>query len=429
MHNGVVALDKSAGRKACDSRFDAPLDHLFKLMIESETFRAAPVMRALLLYLWQHQGESLSEYAIGVEALGRPPDFDPKEDATVRVGISRLRAKIRTFYEGEIEPSPLQLTIPLGGHEIRWIQIPDATSRVSIFRAPPQPYRNMLLGSIIVGAVLAALCMILVLENRTLRASLPAPPPELPRLWRSFLASGKDPIVVVPSPLFFRWSANADILIRDATVGQFQDWASSSYIRRVAEKWGPPSLAQIYLPVPAVKSATRILRYLESHGQRPELTDSPNLASDSARTRNTIFLGSLRQYAAGDWVTQILGKTNFYIRGFNPSAMGNRNPGPGEASEYREVDFSAEHKLVLEMVTLLPPAPNGARSLLLLGPSPSVSSFLVLSPDGLKLLDAQWMKAGSPDSWEMLVQAETNGETVLRLQPIAIRRIPATFWE
>ena len=160
-------------------------------------------MRALLLYLWEHQGESLSEYAIAVEALGRPSDFDPKGDATVRVGISRLRAKIRAFYQGEIEPSPLQLTIPLGGHEIRWVQSPEAASRVSIFRVPPLLYRNMLLGSIIVGAVLAVLCMMLVLENRTLKASLPASPPELPRLWRSFLVSGKDPIVVVPSPVFF----------------------------------------------------------------------------------------------------------------------------------------------------------------------------------------------------------------------------------
>ena len=99
------------------------------------------------------------------------------------------------------------------------------------------------------------------------------------------------------------------------------------------------------------------------------------------------------------------------------------------SAEYRGGDFSASHKLVLELVTLLPPTPNGTRSLLLLGPSPSVASFLVLSSEGLKLLDEQWMKAGSPDSWEMLVQAETNGETVLRLQPIAIRRIPGTFWE
>ena len=229
--------------------------------------------------------------------------------------------------------------------------------------------------------------------------------------------------------MFFRWSTNSDILIRDVAVAQFQDWTSSAFIRQVAEKWGPPRLTQIYIPAAAVKSAASILQYLESHGQHPELTDSPNLAADSAGARNTIFLGSPRQYAAGDRVKQILERTNFYIKGFEPTIVGNRNPGPGEASEYREVDFSTDRRVVPEIVTLLPMTPNGTRSLLLLGPNPIVFSSILLSPDGLKLLDEEWRKAGSPDSWEALIQAETNGETVLRLQPIAIRGVPVNFWK
>ena len=62
-------------------------DDLFRQVADSETFQSAPTMRALLVYLWAHQGEQVSEYAIATEALGRSPDFDPKSDSTVRVHI------------------------------------------------------------------------------------------------------------------------------------------------------------------------------------------------------------------------------------------------------------------------------------------------------------------------------------------------------
>lgn len=65
MEHDVVARDNISVQNAKDS-----VDSLFNLIVDSETFRGAPVMRRLLLYLWRHRGESVSEYAIGVDALG-----------------------------------------------------------------------------------------------------------------------------------------------------------------------------------------------------------------------------------------------------------------------------------------------------------------------------------------------------------------------
>ena len=89
-------------------------DPLIRQVAESETFQAAPTMRALLLYLWEHQGEQLNEYAIATEALGRSPDFDPKADSTVRVHIARLRTKLKEFHEHAGEEFPLRLSVPRG---------------------------------------------------------------------------------------------------------------------------------------------------------------------------------------------------------------------------------------------------------------------------------------------------------------------------
>src|SRR5664279_976493 len=102
----------------------ADLEVLFNQITDNEIFRAAPMMRTLLRYLWQHREERMSEYAVAVDALGRRPNFDPKIDATVRVEISRLRRKLKEFYESQEESFPLRLSIPLGKHELHLVYTP-----------------------------------------------------------------------------------------------------------------------------------------------------------------------------------------------------------------------------------------------------------------------------------------------------------------
>src|SRR5258708_6882525 len=91
---------------------------LFNNLLETPAFTSAPVLRSVLLYLWRHKGEFVSEYAIAVDALGRSPNFDPKTDASVRVLIGRLRARLKEF--NATESYPLKLNIPVGTHEVHW---------------------------------------------------------------------------------------------------------------------------------------------------------------------------------------------------------------------------------------------------------------------------------------------------------------------
>ena len=70
--------------------------------------------------MWDHREETLSEYAIATEALGRSPIFDAKLDATVRVQISRLRQRLEKYYEEEGQARAEQrIIIPLGSHQSR----------------------------------------------------------------------------------------------------------------------------------------------------------------------------------------------------------------------------------------------------------------------------------------------------------------------
>ena len=87
-------------------------------VLASNLFVRTPSLANLLSYLCQKyfQGEAdlLKEYTIGVEAFGRAPDFDKKEDSIVRVEIRRLREKLRQYYETEGADRPIRLTIPVG---------------------------------------------------------------------------------------------------------------------------------------------------------------------------------------------------------------------------------------------------------------------------------------------------------------------------
>jgi hypothetical protein len=62
-------------------------------IVTSKTFQSAPTLQQLFRFLatraLQAHADEIKEYTIGVEALGRKPDFDPKTDPIVRVQVYR----------------------------------------------------------------------------------------------------------------------------------------------------------------------------------------------------------------------------------------------------------------------------------------------------------------------------------------------------
>src|SRR5215469_12836371 len=127
----------------------------FEILIRSKTFGQAATLRTLLVYLWEHRQEPVSEYAIAVEALGRTENFDPKFDATVRVQVARLRQRLQRYYEVEGQDCAERFVIPLGSHELR-------VEKVQHPVCPPTP-PNVEIGSRLspVTRTLGLLCVVL----------------------------------------------------------------------------------------------------------------------------------------------------------------------------------------------------------------------------------------------------------------------------
>jgi hypothetical protein len=87
-------------------------------VLRSEAFVRAPGLANFLTYIsekyFQGQADQIKEYSIAVEAFGRPPDFNQKQDSVVRVEAHRLRKRLREYYETDGADHPIQIAIPPG---------------------------------------------------------------------------------------------------------------------------------------------------------------------------------------------------------------------------------------------------------------------------------------------------------------------------
>lgn len=98
-------------------------------VLSSETFSSSPSLTRLLRYLCSNhfsQNRSvLNEYRIGVEALGRPVDFDPSKNSSVRVEVHRLRAKLRGYYENEGANHAIRIILEEGHYGLQFVRHTD----------------------------------------------------------------------------------------------------------------------------------------------------------------------------------------------------------------------------------------------------------------------------------------------------------------
>src|SRR6478735_4852920 len=62
-----------------------------------------------------HEDE-IKEYTIGVKGLGKPSDFNPQLDASVRIHAGRLRRMLALYYQDAGKNDPLLIDIPKGSY-------------------------------------------------------------------------------------------------------------------------------------------------------------------------------------------------------------------------------------------------------------------------------------------------------------------------
>jgi len=157
-------------------------------VLQSGLFAKAPRLREFFEYICERhfagESEQIKEYSIATEALGRASDFDPKQDAIVRVEAHRLRRRLEEYYRGAGATHQLHISIPNGQYrpqftlrEITEVPAPDPTAAnlESIPRSRPSspllPRANWIWLSLLAIACGGVLSVILLTGAHTRAAS------------------------------------------------------------------------------------------------------------------------------------------------------------------------------------------------------------------------------------------------------------------
>src|SRR5262245_13322179 len=84
-------------------------------VLASREFSGSPRLQAFLRFVAEYsltnRAAELKEYLIAVEVYGHTPDYDPQAKSTIRVEASRLRSRLRDYYESSGRDDTVRIDI------------------------------------------------------------------------------------------------------------------------------------------------------------------------------------------------------------------------------------------------------------------------------------------------------------------------------
>ena len=394
-------------------------------VVQSRCFEKSPTLRLLLIYLWQHRNEPISEYAIATDALGRSSLFNPKTDATVRVQISRLRQRLEKYYEQEGKDRPERLVIPLGSHQVQINLITQPEKELTVLpKVEFTPARTavsqpMLLLALLCSALLITTVVLTVLLYRT-RSSpkAPATQQDVANFWKGFFSNGRQSRIILPTPVFLSFSPRPgdSIMFRDTTVNEFEARERSAGFHALHKLMGEPHLAQSYTVTSDTFASVRLARYLDKAALVTRVLSSADAPLEALDNENVIAIGTWGTLTP---LKPYLDRMGFRL-GAHEQSVEIAKPLAGEPKKVEWVQESSERSIWPGVIAVLP-GPSQKTHLLILGSRHTavLVSFLT-SANGLEQLDRMWKATGSPEFYEVVVNSEMNGEDLVRFWPVAL---------
>jgi hypothetical protein len=421
----------------------ALMEHL-QGICASKAFENSVTLKNLLLYLFKNRNEKVSEYTVAVEGLHRNADFDSQIDASVRVQISRLRRRLREYYQSEGRSTTIRFFVPLGTHQLILEQMTPGTAGTALSEysyAPPvmehhsdqHPHREpekdnsrwaassgLTVGLMVMVIVLAVLCGWLGWKvwSQTRAASADVKVQLLP-LWQEFGQNGKPARIVIPNPTFFSWSigSNLHLMARDTEVNDFSDIEKSPPLAKLQKQLGAPQLSEYYTVSSDVIASLKLTQYLEARNVSISTTISSNTASDQFEGENVILLGTPGTLAP--YRSQL---ERLYFK-FDPQARLLINPQPlaGEKREYRMTQQSSTRSIYPGLVAFMPGISKDSRLLIFAGSETDALVSYMTSDLGSRALEAARKNSGGAPFFEAVVLSEVDGNTVLNNKMVAFR--------
>jgi hypothetical protein len=188
-------------------------------ILSSHALHGSESLCKLLRYLADHAlghpGAAPKEYQNATEVFGRPSNFDPHVDSTVRVQAGRLRGKLAEYYATEGADDQILVDFPRGTYALAFHGRPPGGGRnhgSGLHESPPetaQTSRKWLAAIILLCGVLSAIVAVATdrfLNRRTAEARLSTDAAGVPTVlrvfWKSFLTSPQEPWVIFSNAAF-----------------------------------------------------------------------------------------------------------------------------------------------------------------------------------------------------------------------------------
>jgi hypothetical protein len=330
-------------------------------ILQSDTFRNAPSSRRLLKYLSDHSlapdAEPSKEYSIGVDAFGKPADYDPRLDSTVRIQIGRLRQKLIEYYQSEGKDDPIIVDLPKGHFRLVCDPRPAVGNPIE-----PLPEREPLPAQVstsnpwrIVALVLGLACVGLLATLALNRPRIVAPSawtPELAELWKPLVNSGRPLIIAVGNPLFLQFENKA--VYRDLSSENADDMMKSPQFEALSKSLGSGATrsTHYYAAVGDVTAAFDLGARLAPQQPAMSIQRSSQLQWQQLADSNVLFLGPPRFFGDKLGSLPVMLEVTEVAGGFH-----NAHPRAGEAGFYkfREPDgFFAEDGEACVLITHAP---------------------------------------------------------------------------
>jgi hypothetical protein len=389
-------------------------------ILASRTFERAPTLRRLLEYLWERRGEEVSEYAIATEALKRRADFDPRYDATVRVLVSRLRQRLKVFYEEEGTALTERILIPLGTHQIQVVET-EPNPRAELHSPvegrsetnEPRPWwlsRNLIAAQSAVILILAVTSgWLLWGRSHAAIQTARADPAQWQLFWKQFFDNGRSTHIIVPNPIFFAFKKG--LMVRDVHVNDYLALNSSVPLKSLRNQFGPPTLWQDYVSASDAFSMLRLDRFLETQGVTVAISTTAEISPEALDHENVIIAGNSHTLAP---FPDILNQLNFQVDTDHMRAI-NRHPLPGEPEQIDTVEESPTRIVTPGVIASLPGGPAGTHILLLMATYHTAALVEYLtSQSGMRELEQAQAAHGNCRYFEAVILSQIEGNTELR---------------
>jgi hypothetical protein len=274
--------------------------------------------------------------------------------------------------------------------------------------------------------ILAAICISLgvTLLSRNTAAKAATAVPKVPPFWKVFFGNGRPTRIILPTPVFFSFSRKPGdqwgaVMLRDTEINDYRDRNKSAQFRLFESTLGPTQLASNYTVTSDTFASVRLARYLDQAALATTVLSAADAPLEALDTENVIALGTWGTLSP---LQPYLNRMD-YVLSRHEVSVDVRHPVPGDPPHIVYIPESTERAIWPGVIGFLPGRENRTHLLVLASRHTSALVEFLTSSNGLEQLERLWKSKGSPEYYEAIVNAEMDGQKLVRFWPVALRPV------